>query len=222
MEELSLIQKLAVLALPVIFAVTLHEAAHGWMADRLGDRTARMMGRVTLNPLKHIDLIGTVLVPLGMFALTGFMFGWAKPVPIDPRNLKQPRRDMALVAAAGPGANLLMALLWGLGILLGQHLLQATPWVAVPLIYMGAAGVLINVILMVLNLLPIPPLDGSRVVASLLPYNAARSYAKIEPYGLFIVLALLVTGLLGRIVFPLVIAAILLLPGAPLVLQLFF
>jgi Zn-dependent protease len=220
MEALSLIQKLAVMALPVIFAVTLHEAAHGWMADRLGDRTARMMGRVTLNPLKHIDPIGTVLVPLGMFALTGFMFGWAKPVPIDPRNLKRPRKDMALVAAAGPGANLLMALGWGLTIVFAQSIAHSSSWIAEPLRLMGAAGVLINVILMVLNLLPIPPLDGSRVVASLLPYNAARSYAKIEPYGLFIVLALLVTGLLGRIVMPLVVGAILLLPGAPVVLQL--
>jgi Zn-dependent protease len=222
MEELSLVQKLAVLALPVIFAVTLHEAAHGWVADRLGDHTARALGRVTLNPLKHIDPVGTVLVPLGMFALTGFMFGWAKPVPIDGRNLRRPRRDMALVAAAGPGANLLMALLWGLGIGLGQSLLQTSPWVAEPLIYMGAAGVLINVILMVLNLLPIPPLDGSRVVTSLLPVNAARQYMKLEPYGLFIVIGLLVTGILGRILIPLVVLTILLLPGAPLVLQLFF
>lgn len=222
MEELSLIQKLAVMALPIIFAVTLHEAAHGWMADRLGDRTARMMGRVSLNPLKHIDPIGTVLVPLGMFVLTGFMFGWAKPVPIDPRNFRQPRRDMALVAAAGPGANLLMALLWGLVIVFAQWILASSPWVAEPLIYMGAAGVLINVILMVLNLLPIPPLDGSRVVSSLLPPRAALAYAKVEPYGLFIVLALLVTNLLARIVLPLVIAVILLLPGAPLVLKLFF
>jgi len=222
MEELSLIQKLAIMALPVIFAVTLHEAAHGWMADRLGDRTARMLGRVTLNPLKHIDPIGTVLVPLGMFALTGFMFGWAKPVPIDARNLRRPRRDMALVAAAGPGANLLMAVLWGFGIVLGQSLLQTGPWFAEPLIYMGAFGVLINTILMVLNLLPIPPLDGSRVVTSLLPLNAARNYVKLEPYGLFIVVGLLVTGLLGRIMFPLVVYAILLLPGAPLVIQLFF
>jgi Zn-dependent protease len=222
MEELSLIQKLAVLALPVIFAVTLHEAAHGWVADRLGDHTARALGRVTLNPLKHIDPVGTVLVPLGMFALTGFMFGWAKPVPIDGRNLRQPRRDMALVAAAGPGANLLMAVLWGLGIGLGQWLLQSSPWIAEPLIYMGAAGVLINVILLVLNLLPIPPLDGSRVVTSLLPPNAARQYLKLEPYGLFIVIGLLVTGILGRILIPLVVFTILLLPGAPLVLQLFF
>jgi len=221
MEGLTLIQKLAVLALPVIFAVTLHEAAHGWMADRLGDRTARMLGRVTLNPLKHIDPIGTVLVPLGMFALTGFMFGWAKPVPIDGRNLRRPRRDMALVAAAGPAANLLMAVLWGFGIVLGQSLLQSGNWFAEPLLYMGAAGVLINVILMVLNLLPIPPLDGSRVVSSLLPLNAARSYAKLEPYGLFIVVGLLVTGILGRIVLPMVVTTILLLPGAPVVLQLF-
>ena len=222
MEELSLIQKLAIMALPVILAVTLHEAAHGWMADRLGDRTARMLGRVTLNPLKHIDPVGTVLVPLAMFALTGLLFGWAKPVPIDGRNLKRPRRDMAWVAVAGPAANLLMAVLWGLGVALGQSMLQTSPWFAAPLIYMGAFGVLINTILMVLNLLPIPPLDGSRVVASLLPPNAARTYAKVEPYGLFIVVKLMVTGILGRILFPVVLYAILLLPGAPLVVQLFF
>ena len=221
MEALSLIQKLAVMALPVILAVTLHEAAHGWVADRLGDRTARMMGRISLNPLKHIDPIGTVLVPLGMFALTGFMFGWAKPVPIDPRNLKNPRKDMAWVAAAGPAANLIMAVAWGLAIVFAQAIAHSSPWFAEPLLFMGAAGVLINVILMVLNLLPIPPLDGSRVVASLLPYNAARSYAKIEPYGLFIVLALMISGLLGRIIMPLVVGAILLMPGANVVLQLF-
>lgn len=222
MEELSLIQKLSILALPVILAVTLHEAAHGWVADRLGDHTARMLGRVTLNPLKHIDPIGTVLVPLGMFALTGFMFGWAKPVPIDARNLRNPRRDMALVAAAGPAANLLMAIIWALVLVTSQSMLETSPWVAEPLVYMGAAGILINVILMVLNLLPIPPLDGSRVVTSLLPLNAARQYVKLEPYGLFIVVGLLVTGLLGRILFPLVLATILLLPGSSLVMKLFF
>lgn len=221
MEALSLIQKIAILALPVIFAVTLHEAAHGWMADRLGDPTARALGRITLNPLKHIDLLGTIIVPLGVFTFTGFLFGWAKPVPVDARRLRQPRRDMAWVAVAGPASNLVMALLWGMGALLGQALLHSSPWVAEPLILMGAAGILINVILMLLNLLPIPPLDGSRVVTSLLPLNLARLYVKLEPFGLFIVVGLLISGLLGEILMPVINQTLLLMPGGALVSLLF-
>ena len=157
MEGLTTIQKLAVLFLPVLFAITVHEAAHGWMAKRLGDQTAALLGRVTLNPLRHIDLMGTIVVPMAMFALTGFLFGWAKPVPVDFRNLRQPRRDMALVAIAGPSANLIMAILWAglihLGIILGDDY----AWFALPMIYMGSAGILINAFLMVLNLIPILP-----------------------------------------------------------------
>ncbi|MCW8920206.1 MAG: site-2 protease family protein [Sedimenticola sp.] len=202
MEGLTTIQKLAVLFLPVLFAITVHEAAHGWMAKRLGDQTAAILGRVTLNPLKHIDLIGTIVVPMAMFALTGFLFGWAKPVPVDFRNLRQPRRDMALVAIAGPGANLIMAILWAglihLGIILGDDY----AWFALPMIYMGSAGILINAFLMVLNLIPILPLDGGRVVASLLPPRLAMHYSRLEPWGLMIVVALLFSGVLGSIIHP--------------------
>ena len=222
MDELTLVQRLAVLVLPVILAITVHEAAHGYVADRLGDRTARMLGRITLNPLRHIDPIGTVLLPLGMYALTGFMFGWAKPVPVNPRNLGNPRRDMAIVAAAGPLSNLVMAVLWSIAILVGGWLLPVSTWVGAPLVFMGAAGVLINIILLVLNMLPLPPLDGGRVLVGLLPAKLARLVSQVEPYGLFILIALLVTGVLGRIVLPFVIGAIVLLPGSNVVLSIFF
>jgi len=217
----ELLRQLSGLALPVVLAITMHEAAHGWVADRLGDRTARMLGRVTLNPLRHIDPVGTVLLPLGMYALTGFMFGWAKPVPVNPRNLAKPRRDMAIVAAAGPLSNLVMALLWSVAILVGGWLHPVSEWVSGPLVYMGAAGVLINVILLVLNMVPLPPLDGGRVLVGLLPPRLARVVSRVEPYGLFILIALLVTGLLGRLVFPFVIGLIQVLPGSRAVLEIF-
>ncbi len=216
---LTLFQKIAVMALPILFAITVHEAAHGWMAKRLGDRTAEMLGRVTLNPLKHIDLIGTVLVPLVVFLTSGFIFGWAKPVPVNFRNLHNPRRDTALVALAGPGANLVMALIWALAILLGANLIHSSEWIAVPLILMGVAGVLFNTILMALNLLPILPLDGGRVLNSLLPPKMALAYSRLEGFGLIIVVLLLATGLLGYILWPLVGLTINLLPATDIVLQ---
>ncbi len=216
---LSLYQKIAVLALPILFAITVHEAAHGWMAKRLGDRTAEMLGRVTLNPLKHIDLVGTLLVPLVVFFMSGFVFGWAKPVPVNYRNLRNPRRDAALVALAGPGANLIMALLWALGILLGVALLESAQWIAVPLVLMGVAGVLINSVLMALNMLPILPLDGGRVLHSLLPPKLAQVYSRLEGFGLIIVILLLATGLLGFVLWPLVGLTISLLPATDIVLQ---
>jgi len=221
MEHLSLVQKLAAMALPLIFAITVHEAAHGLVADRLGDHTARMLGRITLNPIKHIDWLGTVILPLAMFAFTGFLFGWAKPVPVNPRNLRNPRRDMAIVAAAGPGVNLLMAFGWSLLAVFSTHLGNSAPDVALPLVFMSAAGVFINVILMALNLLPLPPLDGGRVLTGLLPLDLARKYARIEPYGLPILIALLVTGALGWLIWPLIVATIELLPASDLVLTLF-
>lgn len=221
MDILNHAQILAILILPVLFAITVHEAAHGWAAGHLGDRTARLLGRVTLNPLKHIDPIGTLLVPLVTFFLTGFLFGWAKPVPVDVRNLRQPRRDMALVALAGPGANLVMAILWGLAIQLALALWSISPWVAQPLAYMGAAGVLINVLLMVLNLFPLLPLDGGRVLNALLPRRLALPFARLEPYGLILLVIVLVTGVLGTLLHPLIELAISLMPGAGVVRELF-
>ena len=196
MTELTLIQKIAVWAMPVLFAITLHEVAHGWMASKLGDQTARMLGRLSLNPLKHIDPIGTVLVPLVLVSLSGLVFGWAKAVPVDTRNFKQPRRDMAWVAVAGPAANLLMALLWALVAKIGLIVQPGFEGVGQFLIYSGIAGVSINLILLVLNLLPIPPLDGSRVMALFLPKKLAWQYDRLAPYGFFVLLGLLFLGVL--------------------------
>jgi Zn-dependent protease len=202
MDELTTIQTIVVMALPMIFAITVHEAAHGWVAKRLGDPTASMLGRVTFNPIKHIDLIGTIVVPTAMYLFTGFLFGWAKPVPVDWRQLGNPRRDMALVALAGPMANLLMAIFWAIMLKIGVSLDSDYAWLAIPLFYMGTIGIFINAILMVLNLLPILPLDGGRILAAMLPPRLAFSYSRLEPWGLVIVIGLLVTGLLGTILRP--------------------
>ena len=203
--EFNLVQQIAIWALPVIFAITVHEAAHGWMANRLGDATAREQGRLTLNPIKHIDPVGTVLVPLAMMVLTSFVFGWAKPVPVNYQRLRNPQRDMVWVALAGPASNFVMAIFWALMMKAGLMLLSSYPWLATPLVLMGEAGILINLILMVLNLLPIPPLDGGRIVTGLLPPSLAQGYARIEPYGLIILVVLLVTGVLGQLLFPIII-----------------
>ncbi len=201
--ELSLIQKIVVWALPVIFAITLHEVAHGWAAKYLGDRTAEMMGRLTLNPVRHIDPIGTIAMPLLLLLVSPFVFGWAKPVPVTWENLRNPKRDMALVAIAGPAANLAMVLFWVLVIKLAGLFEGALPASGVEFLYlMGAAGIIINIVLMVLNMIPIPPLDGSRVVSSMLPGAWANSYSRLEPYGLVILLVLLVTGVLGKVLTP--------------------
>jgi len=190
----SLLQTIALAAIPVVLAITLHEAAHGYVARQFGDSTAWMLGRVTLNPLKHIDPIGTVLVPLGILLLSGggFLFGWAKPVPVNFANLRQPKRDMFWVAAAGPGVNFLMAIAWALLFGLGKSVFASSG-----LQYMALIGVSINVALMVLNLLPILPLDGGRIAVSLLPHSLAVPFARTERFGFFIVIALLVSGLLG-------------------------
>ncbi len=228
MEVVSDVQRLAVMVLPLLFAITVHEAAHGWIAKLLGDRTAEMLGRVTLNPLKHIDPVGTILVPLGILLLSslggggGFLFGWAKPVPVNWRNLRQPRRDMALVALAGPGANLVMAIGWGLAIKLGLSLEGTLSWVAIPLQLMGLFGVLINVWLMVLNLFPLLPLDGGRVLGALLPPRWSVGFSRLEPYGMAILLGLLVTGILSRLLLPAVVLAVSLLPGGYAVIESFF
>lgn len=201
--DLSLPQIIAVSILPLLFGITVHEVAHGWVAKQLGDPTAMMLGRLTLNPIKHIDPIGTLLVPAILLVLGGFVFGWAKPVPVTYENLRNPRRDMALVAVAGPASNLLMALIWAVIAKVGFMLMgPETNWFAVPLILMGGTGVTFNLVLMVLNMLPIPPLDGGRIVSSLLPPPLAWKYGQIEPFGFIILIALLATQLLGKIISP--------------------
>lgn len=202
MQEMNLVQVIAVWALPVLFAITVHEVSHGWVAKLLGDPTAMMLGRLTLNPFKHIDPIGTVIVPLVLLMLGGFIFGWAKPVPVTYENLRNPKRDMALVAAAGPISNLIMAIGWALVMKIGFVMGDSMSWLAWPLIYMGQAGIVINAILMLLNLLPVPPLDGGRVLAGVLPGPWAWQLGRIEPYGLIIMVILLATGLLGKILGP--------------------
>ena len=203
--ELNLIQKIAIWVIPVIFAITLHEAAHGYVARYFGDKSAWMLGRVTLNPLKHIDPVGTILVPLSILIMSkllggGFiLFGWAKPVPVNFSALRRPKQDMLWVALAGPAANLLMAMIWALvihlGVVLGDSYSQA-------LVLMGAAGIFINAILMALNLLPLPPLDGGRVLVSLLPNRYAWRVANIEPYGFYILLFLMALGWLNVLLSP--------------------
>ncbi|MFO7592552.1 MAG: site-2 protease family protein [Pseudomonadota bacterium] len=210
MEELNLIQRIAVWAIPVLFAITVHETAHGWMALRLGDPTAKMLGRLTLNPIPHIDPVGTILVPIGLLTMSTlmggapFLIGWAKPVPITAENLRNPRRDMAYVAIAGPASNLLMAIFWALMIQLGATVLHTSQGVGEFLINAGQAGILINAILLALNILPLPPLDGSRVVSSLLPPRLAWNYDRLESFGFPILLLLLVTGILGAILYPII------------------
>ncbi len=204
MPEITLtIQKIAIWAIPLLFAITVHEVAHGWIASKLGDQTARLAGRLTLNPIKHVDLVGTVLVPLVLLLTkAGFIFGWAKPVPIDARNLHNPKRDMAMVAAAGPLSNLLMAFIWALVAKVGYFLLGSNEWLGVPLTLMGNAGIMVNIVLGVLNCLPIPPLDGSRILSNLLPSRAAYFLYKIEPYGLIILILLMLSPLWRLVLFP--------------------
>jgi Zn-dependent protease len=189
----SLVQTLSVYALPVLFAITLHEAAHGYVARLFGDNTAYAAGRVTLNPLKHIDPVGTIAVPLIILLVTqGMLFGWAKPVPVSIGQLRRPKQDMVWVAAAGPGSNLLMAIGWAIffsaqrALGLNEQFFQA----------MAIAGIQVNLVLMALNLLPVPPLDGGRILAGLLPHGLSHQFSRIEPYGLIIVILLLATGTL--------------------------
>jgi len=228
MEVSHLVQTIAVYALPVLLAITLHEAAHGYVARHFGDMTAYAQGRISVNPIRHIDVVGTILAPLLILLLSNgkFLFGWAKPVPVNYSALRRPKQHMAWVAAAGPATNLLMAIAWAVLLRVGVSLSdRADAWLAVVkrygaaglvdvvlqhgsgpaefLIGVAAAGMLVNLVLMLLNLLPIPPLDGGRILTSLLPSRAAWRFARIEPWGLPILLLLLVTNVLGVVLGPL-------------------
>ena len=208
MDLAHLVQTISIYALPVIFGITLHEAAHGYVAKHFGDTTAYVLGRVSLNPVRHIDPVGTILVPLVILLVTswgagqGMLFGWAKPVPVNFGNLRHPKRDMLWVAAAGPGANLAMAIAWGL--LLKLAVAMPPNYFSYPLQAMADGGVRINLVLMALNLIPIPPLDGGRIAVSLLPNRLAYRFAMIEPYGFIIIVALLATQVLGVLIGPVV------------------
>ena len=180
----------------------MHEAAHGYVARYFGDMTAYSQGRISLNPIRHIDPIGTILVPLVTFLLAGILFGWAKPVPVNFGNLRHPKQDMLWVAAAGPASNLIMALFWAL--IIKVSTLMPGSYFALPLHEMGKAGVMVNVVVMVLNLLPVPPLDGGRIAVSLLPNQAAYRFARLEPYGMIILVALLATRVLDIILWPII------------------
>jgi len=194
----NVMQAIAVYAIPVLFAITVHEASHGYVARMFGDNTAYVLGRVTLNPIKHIDPIGTIAVPLGMVILTGFMFGWAKPVPVDWASLRRPKRDMIWVAAAGPAVNLVMAILWALMF----RLLQGAGVEERFFFEVARAGIQVNLVFMALNLLPIPPLDGGRIVSGLLPHKLSIAYSRIEPFGLFVIIGLMFAGALNFLLRP--------------------
>ncbi len=204
MSELPFYYQIFIWAIPVLFAVTLHEVGHGWAANKLGDSTAKNMGRLTINPLKHIDPMGTIAVPLITFFISGFIFGWAKPVPVNWNKLRNTKRDIALVALAGPAANLVMIIFWLLVAKLFIGSAEQGYFIANLFTSMAWAGIVINSLLMILNLFPLPPLDGSRVVFSLLPTHLAYRYSKIEPYGLIILVVLLVSGVLFKIIGPII------------------
>ena len=202
MDISAIIQMVAIGALPIVLAITLHEAAHGYAAKHFGDPTAWMEGRITANPLKHIDPIGTLAVPLAILALSsgGILFGWAKPVPVNFGNLRRPKRDMLWVAAAGPGANFVMALIWAAVLKTAWEM--PLNYFSLPMARMAEIGIGINVSLMVLNLFPLPPLDGGRIAVSLLPHRLAWKYAQLERWGFPILLVLLFTGILGKVLMP--------------------
>jgi len=208
----ALARTVSIYAVPVLLAITLHEAAHGFVARHFGDDTAHAQGRISLNPLRHVDPFGTVLVPLVFLVLSklaggsGMLFGWAKPVPVNFNALRHPKRDMLWVAAAGPAANLFMACAWTAVIRLTPA--DTSSFFALPLVLMAAAGVLVNAIFLVLNLLPLPPLDGGRIAVSLLPRGLAYRFARLEPYGFIVLIALLVTGALGQLIGPVIAAAV--------------
>lgn len=222
MEELSTIQKIVVIAPPFVLAVILHEVTHGWIAEKLGDPTARNAGRLTLNPIRHIDLYWTIIMPLLLYFTIGFVVGGAKPVPINPYNFKNPKRDMALSSLAGPGVNLLLGVAFAfllrsiLPIL--KEIVPDAVWepAALPVALMLGTGVVINVALAVFNMIPIPPLDGSRIVYWLLPDKQAAAYYRLEPYGILILMALLALRILGTIVWPIIVSILYFLLGEDL------
>ncbi len=204
MDVSNLVQLIALYAIPAIFAITLHEAAHGYAARYFGDPTAYQAGRISLNPIRHIDPIGTLLIPaVVLFASGGkFAFGWAKPVPVNFGMLRNPKRDMLWVAAAGPGANLFMAVLWAL--LFKFTAVMPVNYFSEPALRMAEGGIIINLVLMVLNLFPLPPLDGGRIAVSLLPHRLAYQFSRVEPYGMIILMVLLFTGVLGAVMLPII------------------
>lgn len=202
MDIYNFLVTVSIYAIPVIFAITLHEAAHGYVARHFGDTTAYMLGRITLNPVKHIDPIGTIVLPLVTVFLSGFMFGWAKPVPVNERNLRRPKQDMMWVAAAGPGSNVVQAIVWAAIAKALSYFADSpisTYWFAV-----AEAGIQVNVVFAILNLFPLLPLDGGRIVASLLPDRLSYGYARLEPYGMIVLIVLIVTGALSWLLSPLV------------------
>ncbi|MDO8954100.1 MAG: site-2 protease family protein [Gammaproteobacteria bacterium] len=202
--QFDLAQKIMAWLIPLIFAITVHEVAHGWVASLLGDKTAQRLGRLTLNPIKHIDIMGTLIVPILLLLVSGgrFAFGWAKPVPVDWRNLRSPRLGMALVAISGPVANILMALIWAGVAKFSLSLQVSEPWTAFILMNMGMSGIVINIVFGVLNLIPIPPLDGSRVLSAFLSPKASLRYNSLERYGFLILILLMVTNILSSIIYP--------------------
>ncbi len=202
MDELTLVGRIAIWILPVVFAITVHEVAHGWVASKLGDHTAKNLGRLTLNPINHMDLVGTVIVPGVLLFLGGFIFGWAKPVPVNWNNLNNPKRDMVYVAMAGPLANFFMAIGWGILMKIGYLLGSGNEFFSLPLIYMGYAGVFINAVLMMLNLLPILPLDGGRILAGLLPNKISLEFSKLERFGFPILIVIIAMGWLSNLLGP--------------------
>ena len=197
MDFNNLIQTIAIYALPVIFAITVHEAAHGYVARYFGDNTAWVLGRVTLNPIKHIDLVGTIVMPVLLYVATAgtFLFGYAKPVPVRFGNLRKPKQHMVWVALAGPGANFLQALLWGVLLYLANGAGVTERFV----LEMCRAGMLVNVVMFVFNLFPLPPLDGGRILVGLLPWRQAQLVSRVEPWGFFIVMALVLTGVVSTL-----------------------
>lgn len=201
-DEWSVLGRIAIWALPVILAITVHEVAHGWVAYKLGDDTAKKQGRLTLNPISHIDLVGTIILPTVLLVFGGFMFGWAKPVPVNFRNLNKPKRDMVYVAIAGPLANLIMIFCWAILMKLAMIIGLSNEFISLPLIYMAYAGIFINAVLMVLNLLPILPLDGGRVVAGLLPHKMSVQFSRLEPLGLPILIGIMVMNWLPKLIGP--------------------